>query len=239
MSLLCYQQVHLRSEDQGRLFAVSHALLRRLNPEADFLVLDSASPLDPRRFVTGCDYYHFKDSLGHFSPSYAAERDNPRDGPGRAHAYAWRMAYGLGYKRTFYCEADCLFSKSAAWGFQQMTKCIGCQPGVPQYGYGFDFHVVWIADIPWFVNDLGFPAKYAWETRTAADPAGEALYIDIAGPQMQALPVRGIRGETVGLCGANFHQHFPNGCDLTTHVDTAAHAEFLKMNGHADLIERL
>ncbi len=237
---LIYQQTHIKTAEQGRLFAVSQALLRRLNPGADYMLVDNASPLDPRQFATGHNFFfQFPESIGHFSPSYLTERDDPRDGPGRAHTYAWGIAHGLGYQRTFYCEADCLFAKPAEWGFQQMTKRIGCQPGVTQYGYSRDWHVVWVSDIPWFVQDFDFPTKYAWETRTQHSPAGEHLYEQILGEEAEILPVTGIRGETVGLSGANFRQHFPTGCDLVTHIDNAGHAEFLRSAGHEDLIEKL
>ncbi len=220
------------------MFGVSHELLTRLNPGVDRLVIDNASPLDPRRFATGCDYYHLKDSIGHFSPTYATERVKPKDGPGRAHTYAWQIAASLGYQRTFYCEADCLFAHPAEWGFAQMTKRIGAQPGVPAYGYKFDWHVVWVADIQWFVHGLKFPEKYGWETRTR-HPAGEVVYQEIMGEEVQELPVRGIRGETVGLNETNYREHFPDGCDLITHAPHGAQSIFLNDIGHADLVEKL
>jgi len=51
LSTLIWSQVHLRNEAQGRLFAVSHELIKRLNPAADILVIDNASPLDPVPFT--------------------------------------------------------------------------------------------------------------------------------------------------------------------------------------------
>ena len=81
---LIWQQLHIRSEGQGRLWAVSHELIRRLNPDADLMVIDNASPLDAMQFVPGSKWAICR-LPEQFDP---CEQQVPLLGPGRHHAKA-------------------------------------------------------------------------------------------------------------------------------------------------------
>lgn len=258
---LIWSQVHLRSEGQGRLFAVSHELIKRLNPEADILVIDNASPLDPVPFTrskwTECQLspmselvpdlepgahvgsrtpamVHFHESLGHFFHGHSHGRA-VRDGPGRAHSLALQMALQAGYSRACYIEADALFRWPVEWCFAQMTKPVGCQPRCA-YGY-LDWHVWPIKDMAW-MRAFDFVGRYDWRNRVG-EPGGEAVgeqvYADIFGDNLEVVPMSGIRGDTVALTAHNLREHFPEGSDYLTHVQLDCFALWLEMVGHGDL----
>lgn len=213
---LIFMQCHLRTEEQGRLLGVCLELARRLNPEAHFLLIDNASPLDPIRFMDFSDWFgtpswdaekvpmlaetpntlvRFPDAIGHFSPKFVHEmpREQMRDGPGRANMTALRIAADSGYDRAMYLESDAPYVKPASWGFDQMTKPVACAPRI-KWGY-LEWTPWWIKDVPWFVNEFKFPEKYNWEGQRPDMPEGERQYESILGEHLQVLPVKGARGD--------------------------------------------
>lgn len=264
---LIWMQCHIRTEEQGRLLNVCVELARRLNPDTQLLLMNNASPLDPRAFLEfeyRCNHtmdnltamfteplqiVHFPDAIGHFSPKFTHEmpREQMRDGPGRANMTALRIAADSGYDRAMYLESDAPYVKPASWGFDQMTRPVGCAPRI-KWGY-LEWTPWWIKDIPWFVNDFNFPARYNWEGQTPDKPEGERQYETIMGEYLQVLPVKGARGDywekpdgTIHpgwITPQNIRGIFPDGCDSITHVSMDTHREFLKMNGYDDLVERL
>ncbi len=234
---LIWQQVYLQNEGQGRLFSISNALIKRLNPDCDVMVIDNGSPLDPKQYAEANLWFRFDSAIGHYFHG-GINGAPPRDGPGRAHSVAWSIAIAAGYARAAYVEADCLFSLPVRWMFERMTKPIGAQPACKYYAY--DWHVWAVNDLRWF-KDFDFVGKYDWPSRVGeqgGEPAGEILYQRIFGDHLEALPIRGERGDAIGLTVENYDSLYPDGCDIITHVDTDCYAHFLKQNGHADLIER-
>jgi len=265
MKTLFWHQIHIRFAEQGRLWRTSLALVRRLNPGVNILVIDNASPLDPFGFVdrnewdfqqlrpigeistpsiasagvmSGPSMVRFHESLGHFfhGHTYGGE---VRDGPGRAMTLALNMAMQAGYDRAAYIEADALYRHPLDWGFDRMTAPVACQPETT-YGY-LDWHVWWIKDLPWF-EQFQFLKKYDWANRkgeAGGEPVAENVYRDILWPHVEPLPVTGVRGETIALGAADIERHFPAGMDLITHVTIDTFARWLEINGHADLVPGL
>ena len=150
MRTLIVQSVHLRTEEQARLFTVSHALIRKLNPDADLLVMDNASPVDPMQCLPGKWQHYglepmsddvpfitrprsvvrFAEAIGHF------QYGGTMDGPGRAYMRALEIAMASGYDRFCYIESDCLVSLPAEWWFDRMKKPVaGSAPNIPGSGY--------------------------------------------------------------------------------------------------------
>lgn len=235
MKTLIWQQVYLRNEGQARLFKISHNLIRRLNPDCDVMVIDNGSPVDPKDYVVPDLWFRFDSPIGHFFHG-GINGAPPRDGPGRAHSVAWSIAIAAGYDRAAYIEADTLFRHPVEWAFQQMTKPVACQPGCRYYEV--DWHAWFVRDLRWF-KEFDFVGKYNWPSRVGepgGEAAGEILYQRIFGEHLETLPIRGERGDAIGLTLENIHQLYPDGCDIITHVDTDCYAEFLRMNGHEDLI---
>lgn len=253
---LIYQQVHLRTQAQGRLWATNQRLIRRLNPDCDFLVIDNASPLDPLAFddrnwshmqlkpmdehipvlpeTTVGSIIRFHESLGHFH--YGHSHGLPvRDGPGRAFNLALRSASCSGYRRVCYIESDALFRHPVSWVFDQMKGWVGCQPRCA-YGY-LDWHVWPIKDMARFMA-FDFLGKYDWKNRVGepgGEKCGEHIYAEIFGDELEVVPMTGIRGDTVDLNEGNFARHFPAGSDYITHVNLTTFALWLEATGHGDL----
>lgn len=234
MTALIWQQVHLRSEGQAKLFSVSQALIRRLNPDADILTIDNNSPIDPRPYAQPDGlWFKFRDSIGH----YFHDGKAARDGPGRGHSVAWSIAMAAGYDRAAYVEADCLLAKPAQWAFDQMVKPVAAEPGCKYYPEA-DWHAWFVRDLRWF-KAFDFVGKYDWPSRVGepgGEPPGELIYLRIFGDELQTLPLRGGRGDAIGLTLGNFHQLYPDGIDIVTHVDTDVYCEFLRVNGHEDMV---
>lgn len=262
MADLIWSQVHLTHEPQGRLFNVCQQMIRRLNPDADILVIDNASPLDPASFTGEAKWVQcnlgpmseiipeldvgahvgartpamvrYHESLGHFFHGHTHGR-MVRDGPGRAHSLALSMAIAAGYERACYIEADALFRRPVSWCFDQMSKPVGCQP---MCGYGYlDWHVWPIKDMAWMA-EFDFVKRYDWRNRKGepgGEPVGEQVYVDIFGEHLEIVPMSGLRGDTVGLTAANLRDHFPEGSDYITHVQLDCFALWLEMVGHGDL----
>jgi hypothetical protein len=259
MRTLIWQQLHLRIPEQGKLWAVNQKLIRRLNPEADILVIDNASPLDPLSFLEGQSWslvrlepmdewvpdmtgrrnvmVRFHEALGHFF--YDRDRiPPPKDGPGRAHALALQMAFKARYERGVYIEADALYRHPVQWGFDRLTKPVGCQP-LTVYGY-LDWHVWW-NDLRW-LKEFDFVGKYDWQNRVGepgGERPGEHIYADILGDHLEVRPCTGVRGDSVAMTVDNMASIFPEGMDYLTHVRLDCFARWLSDNGHADLAAEL
>ena len=250
--LISFQSVHLRTVEQARLFAVSHALIERLNPGIHCLIMDNASPLDPMQFLNGSwdlikiDDDHevptlklshtivrFKDSIGHFSYAKRDENGKPidcRDGPMRAVTKAIEIGIASGYERAVYQETDALCSLPYSWWFERMTKPVACQP-VCRHGFT-DWNVwpMWLG----YMQRSDFVGQYDWRNRDGTED-GEIVVPRILGDNVEIIPVRGERWE-FDLSPEQFRRIYAGGCDLITHVSRETHAAFLEMSGHSDLV---
>lgn len=242
MRTLIITQCHLREPEQGRLLGVSLELNHRLNPPGmDILLIDNASPIHPFGFLPkwSPQYFRFNDSLGHFGQKFRGETDEPRDGPGRAIMTGLKMAMDGGYDRAVVTETDNLFSRPFEEGFAMMRKPVACLPRV-KWGY-LETNVMWFADLKW-LRDFDLIGKYDWEKQTketqAAGNEGERHYERILAEWLDVLPFRGGRGEEY-INAQNLRLIYPDGLEFLTHVSPETFAEFLKINGHCDLVERL
>jgi len=230
MRTLLFQQCHLVRPEQGRLMAVSQALLRRLNPGMDLLLVDNASPEEPLGFVDPPEYLHrFTDAIGH--PAL----DDPvrADGPGRALCKGIELAIEWGYDRLVYHESDALFSRPVSWGFDQMTKPSAMQPMTP---FGFHDFQVWWLDLH-FARDFDFVAKYNWQG--PVHPFMETRIPRLLGNNIEVLPTLGERGEWTLTPEVFMRKYGKTGCDFITHVQPETFAAFLELNGHGDLVSQL
>jgi hypothetical protein len=242
-------QCFLTRPEQGRLLAVCYELLRRLNPDYDIILCDNASPLDPLDYVgKPLTVLRFSDSIGHFSPKFVHEHKVRRDGPGRANMTLLREARDLGYDRAVYTETDCLFSIPFEDGFRRMKKPSACLPRI-KWGY-LEWQAWWIADLKWLVDEHKFIEKYDWPNQTGI-PEGERVYETILGPYLEVLPYQGGRGDGAWhihgneeqwqggwVNASNLRKIWPE-CKFITHTSTETFAEFLRMNGFDDLVEKL
>lgn len=186
----------------------------------------------------GPSIFRFPDSIGHFSHKFVDERppEEARDGPGRAHMTALRIAINSGYERVVFIEDDAMFFRPFEEGFAQMTKPFACLPR-GKWGY-LDWNVFWINDLAW-LDKFDFIGRYDWQNqRQGPGQEGERKYEWILGDNLQVLPFKGGRGEGF-INEKNLRAVYPDGCDWSTHVSHATFAELLRWHGHDDLAAKL
>jgi hypothetical protein len=238
---LILSQCYLKTEEQGRLLAVSLGLARRLNPDTPILLMDNASPLEVLAFIDGMpgiDIHRFPDAIGHFSHKFEDEMspEERRDGPGRAIMTGLQMAIDSGYDRLAYIEGDALFACPIEEGFAQMRHPFACLPR-GKWGY-LDWNVFWVASLQW-LKEFDFIGKYDWPNqKQGPGNEGERVYERLLANHLDVLPFRGARGEEY-INADNLRAIFPTGVDWLTHVSRETFAEFLRGNGHPDLMEKL
>lgn len=241
-STLIFSCTHLKTDRDVRFFEVQQKLLERLNPGVPRLVVDSASPIPSWTwFAAGFNLFQFPDALGH----PGKDPDARGDGPGRAIMKGLEIAITEGFKRAVYAEADALVATPVEWGFRQLTKPIGLQPRC-QHGF-LDTQMIWFGDLAW-LKEFDFISKYDWPNQRRVHD-GDLLYEGIPGPDnIQVLPHRGGRVDppvqgapwpTDHLTAENLVERFPDGIDYITHGSDELNAQFLRVNGHGDLVEFL
>lgn len=241
---LIFTQCFIQDEEKGRLAGVSLELNHRLNPGFDLLLIDNASPLDPLRFIIPhddrpIDIFRFPDSIGHFGQKFKDETGEPRDGPGRAIMTGIQMAFDGGYDRLVITESDALFARPFEEGFSLMKRPAATLPRT-KWGY-LENNVMWFADLRW-LQGFDLIGKYGWEKQTKetqdAGNEGERHYERILQGHLDVLPFKGGRGE--GYTNeSNLRAIYPDGVDFLTHVSRETFAEFLRLNGFDDLVEKL
>ena len=241
MKTLILSQCYLKTEEQGRLLGVCLELARRLNPDTTILLMDNASPLEVLAFIDhipNVEIERFGSAIGHFSHKFEAEMpaEEVRDGPGRAIMTGLQRAIDAGYDRLCYIEGDALFARPIEEGFQQMRQPFACLPR-GKWGY-LDWNVFWVASLQW-LREFDFIGKYDWPNqKQGPGNEGERIYERLLTNHLHVLPFKGARGEEY-INADNLRAIFPAGVDWLTHVSRETFAEFLRMNDHPDLVEKL
>lgn len=197
----------------GRRALVEHwlALHQRLNPDCDFLLVDSNSPSDDfkgylRRggFIDRTDvtfpagarksFYSFPDNIGHLNK-------NGRDGWGRAFCYGLQAAIDGGYDTVVHIEGDSLFRlpvkpivrdlrrdrvKAASTPVTGM-RIPGSETGWVETGLMF-FDTKYLAE-------SGFIDRYDWPNRRNV-PSPEKVIRSLLGDDLAMMPWKGVRDDT-------------------------------------------
>lgn len=239
MKALLYQQVYIERADQGRLFAVSHALARKHNPDADFLIIDNASPMEPWQFVNGLNWdkwcledasylvtiegdtwVRFPDAIGH------PYKGGTRDGAGRANMYAIEQARDNEYDCLLHVEADALAVKPIP-----DTATLAC---LPDSQYGWPDFTAFSIGLEW-AERVRFVERYGWDqARDWSTFVSEQAMADIAGEELERINWRCLRAENRPLNAYDYA-----GLDCLTHAGSLDLATFLELHGEHRLAARL
>src|SRR5579872_7105927 len=91
------------------------AVTRKLNPDADMLVIDSASPVQFRLVDLDIRSLGFTDNVGHLSRT-------GRDGWGRAFCFGLETALREKYDYAVHIECDLLFARPVAPIIKRMAE---------------------------------------------------------------------------------------------------------------------
>lgn len=214
-------------------------LVRKLNPECDVLLVDSASPVKLSGFLPRLGYNclcpmptpehltgtservigFFPDNIGHLSRG-------GRDGWGRALSAGIDYAVRQGYTHLAYIDADILLARPVQPILDKMIRTgvkIAC-PLEPQYlmvENGIIF-----ADVA-YLRDSKFIERYDWENPPTDGRLPENRFEDLVSDELFLLPLRGLRNDF----GAITPQNVGRAPDWITHASSEVYAAFLKVNG--------
>ena len=182
-----------------------------LNPECDFLLVDSASPLPvlplewrqrfrdaPQQFRL----YDFGDNIGHLSRK-------GRDGWGRAFCYGLDYAVEHGYEHVLHIEGDSLLRVPAREIIAKLTKAKKGVASITVRGTHRDIPgwvetglMAFSAD---YLKKSEFTKAYDWPVREVR-PTPEFVVFRLVAANMLMLDLNGLRADKNQISAANIRQ---------------------------------
>lgn len=193
--VLIFGTFFVDSPDRERLTEHWIKLHTTLNPDCDFLAVDSQSPIRKFEDWTPYDsqrhkrmYFNFPDNIGHLS---RAATTPGKDGWGRAFTHGLWVAQELGYEYAVHIEGDSLFRLNVKIETDRMRReranCFS------NYVHGTRHHMPgWVeTGIMLFNVDYlkrsNFIAKYSWPNRRAS-PTPEIIVRQLVGKDLVIQP---------------------------------------------------
>lgn len=221
MKTLVFGTSYVEGQPARYLFTQWLSLVTTLNPAADILVVDSASPDLPD--TPGAQVLQLGDNIGHHTRT-------GRDGWGRAFCAGLQAAMDGGYDWVVHIETDLLFSQPVAPTLDKMARS-GVKIAAPMaYPHQFMETALLFASVP-YVREHGVIGLYDWETVGPAEWPENRLLAAVEG-EFFALPFRGLRNDLRHVTPRNLRTVFSGGLDWITHAEPAVCREFLRVNGH-------
>jgi GT2 family glycosyltransferase len=205
----------------------------KLNPDHDILLVDSASPVDPREFLGWADYsvgapitrsvYRFPENIGHLNIT-------GKDGWGRGFCKGIEIAIERGYEYMAHVDSDLIFCRPVEPIIEKLEK-YGVKVAMPMgHPYLFTETAALFVSVP-YLKEIDFVGKYNWEVPVAGR-IPEMRCEDIFGDDLFCLPLRGMRNDGNLITWKNFDKMFPYGLDFFTHSqDMGLYDRLLKKNG--------
>lgn len=198
------------------------AVTRKLNPDTDLMIVDSASPAWP---TVNADVrpHCFPDNIGHLSHT-------GRDGWGRAFCRGLEIAYIDGYDYAVHVEADLLLARPVGPIIEKMAAFgVGAAAPMANPWHYIETALLFL-DMRW-VRESDFIARYDWEHSPVGPLLPEHRVEAILADRFWALPLRGGRNDFGTLTARNMGQMFPQGIDWLTHSTPAVFRAMLQANG--------
>lgn len=180
--VLIFGTVYADTEERMRLTQLWARHHRRLNPDCDLLLVDSASPMfwhsdgssiseaQTPISVERCSLTSFPDNIGHLSRNGPGGASAPgRDGWGRAFCRGLEMAIEKGYDYVVHIEGDSLFKYPVGSIISRMMTSGHTALSVPVLGTK-RLETGWVEtgliffSVP-FLRRTKFVENYAWEKR--------------------------------------------------------------------------
>lgn len=197
-------------------------ITRKLNPDTDILLIDSASPAFPVGGV-GVRDVRFPDNIGHLWKT-------GRDGWGRAFCRGIEIASAKGYEFAVFIEADLLFFRPIAPIIDRMAAC-GVGAAAPMaHPYMFIETGLMFMDLA-YMREIDFIRRYDWQNSPkmpVVEQRVEAIFD--SGGRYFSLPLKGTRDDGNGIVAKNLRTLFPAGCQWLHHASVATFRAFLAMN---------
>ena len=219
MKTLIFSTSYCADQSARYLVSLWASLTRRLNPDTDILLIDSASPCLPDISKTGVKIWSFPDNIGHLGKT-------GRDGWGRAFCKGLSEAIDGGYEQAAFIESDLLFSLPVGPILEKMQRVgvpFACPIATP-YQFletGLMFMDVKAMALYELIEDYDW--GHPWFNEIP-----ERKIENILNPWLFTLPLRGCRNDHGAVTVKNLGEAFPFGCDYITHCeDFAVYKKFL------------
>ena len=215
--------------DQERRWVLDQwvAVTRKLNPDTDMLIVDSASPAMPLFPASAPDVamaFRFDDNIGHLSRT-------GRDGWGRAFCMGLKIAAERHYDYVVHAECDLLCARPVGPIIARMAACgVGAAAPMAWPHQQMIETALLFMDMRW-VRESDFIARYDWEHSPTGLPLPEQRVEAILADKFFALPLRGARNDLGQITAGNIKQAFPAGCDWLTHATPGVFRAMMAANG--------
>lgn len=217
---------YVPNETARELCKLSCRVIKHLNPDEDFVLIDAGSPFDPRQFLPkGTNIIGFDENVGSIT-------QGGKDGSGRGLCKAIQLGIDLRYDYVAVQETDMIFAKPIRPIIERMHKA-GVKVASPSFASPYIF-AEWSI---FFINchyakEIDFIGQYDWEN-TQPWPLVEMKMERIFGDDLFFLGLRGFRNEGNVMNVANLANNFPySNCVWLTHcADHNVYARMLELNG--------
>jgi hypothetical protein len=222
---LIFGTSYVPTRERLRVVELWAKVTRKLNPDCDIILIDSASPVNLKEVcdATGIEYWSFPDNIGHLNLT-------GKDGWGRAFCKGVEVAIERGYEYFVNLDSDLIFCKPCLPIIERM-RCDGVKAAAPMdHVYLFLETAVSFYQTA-YMQESRFIESYNWEkgpTDAAPERQLEVLFSD----RLWCLPLRGYRNDHWEVTHATIRTNFPYGLDYLTHVsDFSLYNRLLQMNG--------
>lgn len=184
MRVLIFGTCYAATEDAARLTGQWVELHQRLNPDCDFLLVDSASPLPIKGPV-----WSFDDNIGHLSK-------RGKDGWGRAFCHGLQVAIDGGYDYAVHIEGDSLFRLPVLPVIEQIKADVASAlvMGTKKVEVGWIETGLMFFRVGYLVES-NFIRRYNWHGSKRYPNTPEKVIFDLVKDNLQLMPWIVCRGD--------------------------------------------
>ena len=224
MKMLIFATTYVDTPERLKLTRQWVDLHTALNPDCDFLIVDSASPMFP---AIGIEVFSFPDNIGHLSRNGPdGPNSKGRDGWGRAFCHGLQAAIDGDYDYVVHIEGDSLFRLKVAPIVERMHREKIKIASVP-IGYGHAQRSSWVETGLMFfqvayLKKSDFIAGYDWPNRSER-PTPEVVIRKMLGDDLTMMPWTAERSDKGEITVDNVDQF-----DWITHCKPEVYDRFVE-----------
>lgn len=211
--ILIAGSAYIDNEGLRELCKLWSRVVTYLDPHADVVIIDSASPFEPKNFLSWQDssefppikgpmhcVYRFDDNIGHLSRG-------GEDGAGRTYCKAFELAIDGLYDYLAFIETDIIFMRPVAEIIGRMARNGIKAAAVPNFQYQFPEFGVSFFDVKW-AKEFDFVGKYNWKS-SQPWPIPEVRLMNLLKDYLALFPLYGIRIDQTGITPESLSNAFP------------------------------
>jgi len=221
--ILITSSSYIPNPDRMKEVLLWSRVTRRLNPNIDILLVDSASPFNPQLFARDVTIHlRQPDNIGH--PTLGG------DGWGRDFCEGISYAIDHDYDWIAFIESDCIFTQPVRPIIDKLCRigCLAASPFDSRYGW-IETNIMFLS--VGYLRATNFPARYDWQSH-AAPYYAELELEKFFSEELLNLPLAGMRNDDNLLNRNNYKKFFPQRWDYLTHAkDYDLYKLLLEVNG--------